>query len=338
MNQEITNQDFVIKELAKFNPITANVAKVRDKYMKIEVKDSKDLMNYDLAKVAHREIVTTRTGIEKLRVELKASSLEFGRKVDAEAKKWKAAAKEIEDHLMKQRKVVEDELERIQKEKDDAIKDEEERKRREEEARIEKIRQEQEAKERELVEKEERLAQEEEERQRKWDEDQARITEEQEAKERKLQEERDKVEAEKQAIEDEKARIEVEKIEKLHQARRDIAFPYRKFWKSSNYCFGTMSQTNFESIMEDLKESKASHEELLEKQRIKDEKDRIAAEKAETERLEALKPDIEKIHLLALGIRSLTMPDVQSNDAFVIIDTAKCDLLRIAKYLEDAEL
>ena len=49
MNQELTNQDYVKKELAKFNPMTAKLAEIKDKYMKIEVKGLDDRMNYDLS-------------------------------------------------------------------------------------------------------------------------------------------------------------------------------------------------------------------------------------------------------------------------------------------------
>ena len=57
-----------------------------------------------------------RVNIEKKRKELKASSLEFGRAVDGEAKRLTSAVLEVESHLLSQRKIVEDEKERIKKE------------------------------------------------------------------------------------------------------------------------------------------------------------------------------------------------------------------------------
>jgi len=329
MNNEIKDQDFIQQELAKYSLPDAEIAKMKEQAFALKVESPKDVKNYDLAKSAHQDVKKVRINIERKRTELKASSLEFGRRVDAEAKRLIGKIKEIEDYLLEQRKIVEDEKERIRKVREEQIRAEEEKKKREEEERLEKIRQEQEAKERELKEKEEAIKREQEER------------------ERKIKEDQEKIEFEKQAIENEKKRIEDEKVRVLHMVRLEIAIPFKQFWSTEEYAFGTMSETNFQSIMSDLKERKEANDAEVEAQKAKAELVRIAelfrnsfeeGEKAEVERQEALTPDIEKIHEFAVFLMDIKVPDVNNKSAKLIVKNADSQIQKLAENLSNVKL
>ena len=149
--------DHINTELAKFNFTESKLADLRGEYMPLVVAGPDDGFNYSICKEAHQNVKKKRLEIEAVRKALKADSLEYGRMVDAEAKKWDTGIREIEDHLLTQRKVVEDETKRLAAEKVRLEIEAEEKAKREEEERIEAVRKEQEAKERELKEKEEAI-------------------------------------------------------------------------------------------------------------------------------------------------------------------------------------
>jgi len=148
---ENQKDDFVTKELAKYSLSDAKIAELRAKFMPLKVAGIQDVKNYDACKTAHQEVRAIRINIEDKRKELKSKSLDFGRKVDTEAKRLTGHVLEIETHLLAQRKVVEDEAKRIENERRAAAQREEERIKREEEERLEGIRQAQAAKEKELA-------------------------------------------------------------------------------------------------------------------------------------------------------------------------------------------
>ena len=267
MSNEIVDQDFISKELTKYSLSDAKIAELSAKYMPLKVKDPNDRMNYDICKIAYRDVQTIRVGIEKKRVELKAKSLDFGRKVDAEAKRLSQKIQEIEDHLSAQRKVVEDEIARVKKEKEDAIKAEEMRKKQEEEERLNRIREEQEAKQRELDAREEKMRAEEEEK---------RLKAEEEKRERERQQEAIKLEHERIEIEKEKIEIaksalaekeKQEKIVALYRERAKLAMSYVDFWKE-DYEFGTITQKEFDSILKELKAEKKKYDENKAKEEL----------------------------------------------------------------------
>ena len=214
MNQEITNEDYTSKELKKYNLADAKIAEIKSKFLPLKVKDSKDQINYDLCKSSHQEVRTIRLGIEDTRKRLKASSLEFGRKVDAEARRLTKEIVEIEEHLLAQRKVVEDEQKRIEDERRAKIEAEEEAERLEEEER-------QEAEKKAEEERLEKIRQEQEANQKALDAKQAEL----DAKEAKIKADQDKIEADKQkAIEIEEAKkkaAERAKLEAENKARKE---------------------------------------------------------------------------------------------------------------------
>ena len=75
---------------------------------------------YEAVRAAIGNLRTTRTAIEKRRVELKADALAFGRLVDTEAKRFTDLLFEIENPLKAKKAVIDDEADRVKREKEAA--------------------------------------------------------------------------------------------------------------------------------------------------------------------------------------------------------------------------
>ncbi|MXV39376.1 hypothetical protein GO491_11925 [Flavobacteriaceae bacterium Ap0902] len=91
----------------------------------------------------------------------------------------------------------------------------------------------------------------------------------------------DRLEAERKVEEE---RLEREKIEKLHNERKELALPYYQFWSEQEQSmnFGEISEKDFNTFLERVKKSKKEFE--AEQARIKAENERLAKEKAEAEK------------------------------------------------------
>lgn len=177
------------EELVPFKPTKAveyNIADARIEELKSMYSNLKGdtPVGYKQVTAAIATIRDHRVDVEKMRKQLKADALEFGRVVDAEAKRVTLLLEEIEEPLKAEKKRIDDEKERIKREAEEAERrklEEELRKKREEEEALLKAEREKEA---------------------------ARIKAEQDAREAKLAEERRAFEADR-----EKMRIEREKLE-----------------------------------------------------------------------------------------------------------------------------
>lgn len=223
----------------------STITDLRERYTGLSAETPE---KYEQVRLAIADVRTVRVSVEHARKALKADALEFGRRVDGEAKRITAALLEIEVPLKEAKAVVDEEAARIQREKDEAVQRELERelaekKRAEDEERQrveaerkaeqERIEAEQEA-ERKRLEKEReelRAAQEKmeakmAEQKRRIEEENARIEQERQAieAERKAEQDRkDREELERQA----KARAEKERVEaeKAERARREAMRP-----------------------------------------------------------------------------------------------------------------
>lgn len=91
-------------------------------YMELTVDSPEDTKGVKRVHAARMDVRAVRTGLEKSRKALKAEALEFGRKVDSEAKRIKALIEPIETHLIEQENIVKREEERKKKEKEEAEK------------------------------------------------------------------------------------------------------------------------------------------------------------------------------------------------------------------------
>jgi hypothetical protein len=112
------NEETIKRELQKYNVTDAAIAKLNAEYMSLAVKDANDKQGYEVCKAARIDIKKRRVEVEKTRVILKAESLEYGRRVDGEAKRITALLEPIEIHLIGQEKIVDDEKARIKAEEE----------------------------------------------------------------------------------------------------------------------------------------------------------------------------------------------------------------------------
>lgn len=101
----------------QYNITDSAIAKMKEKYKGLKITDLKDTKGYEEVRLAIADVRTRRTAVEDKRVELKKDALEFGRKVDKEAKRITALLLKIEDPLKAEKKRIDDEADRIKEEK-----------------------------------------------------------------------------------------------------------------------------------------------------------------------------------------------------------------------------
>lgn len=301
------------------------IAELRQKFGGLACDTPKGYESTRLAIAQCREL---RGKVEKRRKELKADSLEFGRKVDAVAK-----------HLTSELLSIEEPLALLKSEVDD-------RKQKEREAK--------EAAERAKVEAELKA---------KHEAEQARLKAEREAEEAKLAQERAKLEAEraemaaKQKAIDEANRIERQKMEADRaKAEQESKERQAKIDAENTERQRAIDEANRKIETErkaiEAAKQKAEREEFERQAKIKAEFDarekaeaarhyaeleharKVAAEATERARLEAMKPDIEKVHAFAKAIRSMNCPGLRSDDARTAVNVAMEQMAEIASVLE----
>jgi len=290
---------------------------------------------YEQVRLAIGKTRELRVQVEKRRKELKADSLEFGRKVDAVARQ-----------LTNELETIEEPLALLKSEVDDA-------KKREKEAK--------EKAERDAIEADLRA---------RHEANEARLKSEREAAEAKLAEERAKLDAEraemaaKQQAIDEANRVEREKME-AEKAKADAEAKERQAKIDAENKRIAEEQAYKQAVIEEDNRKLEEKRNAIEAQRqaaeraefervtkvkaeaeakAKIETDRIDAEKKAAEhkawqeserlRLDAMKPDIEKVHAFAKAVRSLSCPGLKSDDARNAVRIATTQLAEIAEVLD----
>jgi hypothetical protein len=273
-------------------------------YLPLTILGPEDKSGFEAVHSARMNVKKARVQVEKTRVKLKANALEFGRQVDAEAKRLTALIAPIESHLQSEEDGYHAEIE--------AIKEAEERKRREAledrlralaacgvmtlSTTVEAMTEEQfnhflHGKQAEKKAHDEQLAREAEEKRKR---------EEAEAAER----------ARLQAEQEQQRKAEAERIAKEHAELERI----RKQQEAE--------QAKIEAERKRLAEEKAARERAEELERLKREAEerakqeietkRLAAE-AEAKRIAALRPDHEKLLAVAKAVRGVEIPSVSSD-------------------------
>lgn len=110
--------DAVTLDLVKrYNVADEKIAELREKFMPLTIAGVEDRRGYDMVHSARMEIRDLRVTVEKTRKALKEDALEYGRKVDREAKRIASQLAPIEDHLEAQEKAVDAEREKIKAQK-----------------------------------------------------------------------------------------------------------------------------------------------------------------------------------------------------------------------------
>ena len=110
----------ITKELQEFNLTDAAIAELKDRYKDLVIKDEHDTVGARAVHEAKMDIVRRRTGTEKIRQSLKAESLEYGRKVDGEAKHIFALLAPIEKRLEEEENRIKEIKEKIKREAEEA--------------------------------------------------------------------------------------------------------------------------------------------------------------------------------------------------------------------------
>ena len=103
----------VATELQRFDLADTAIAAMRAEYMPLTICGLTDTVGYKAVHSARMVVKNHRVQVEKVRKELKADALEYGRRVDAEAKRITAMLEPIEGHLARKEDAYEAEKERI---------------------------------------------------------------------------------------------------------------------------------------------------------------------------------------------------------------------------------
>ena len=297
------------KPVVKYSPSDAVIADLRSQYAGLTC-DTKE--GYELTRQAIGTIRTYRVEIEKHRVFLKADALEYGRKVDSEAKRLTADLLAIEEPLKAKKKAIDDEKERVIREAEEA-----ERARAEavvkarldaEEAARRQVREAEEARLREVA------AGLEAERQ-KLAAERAQAVEAQRVAQEKIEDERREFRRQQQLLAEEQDRIA-----RAHEAERQ-RLEREEFER----------QAKVQAVQE---ANERVARERLEAEARKAEAERLA--EAERKRIEAERPDVEKVQAFAAFLRTgIIRPVVKSKRALALIDAVMQDLATSAAMCEN---
>lgn len=105
----------------EFKVSEADVAVLSSKYLSLKIAGAVDKKGYDLVHAGRMEVREVRTHIEKTRKRLKEQSLEYGRAVDAEAKRITNMIAPVEAYLLAEETRVDDEINAIKAAKQKAL-------------------------------------------------------------------------------------------------------------------------------------------------------------------------------------------------------------------------
>jgi len=103
--------------VVKYDITNVAIKQMETDYMVLTVQGLEDEVGFNQVHEARMIVKTHRVAVEKKRKDLKAGALEFGRKVDSEAKRITALLEPIETHLQTEEDKVTKEKERIRAEK-----------------------------------------------------------------------------------------------------------------------------------------------------------------------------------------------------------------------------
>ncbi len=113
--------------LAKFDLTEATIEKMREEGLALRTKGVDDHEALALVHNARMAVKAHRVAVEKTRKALKADALEYGKRVDGEARRLTSLLRPIEDHLQAEEDLVAKEKARIKEEERQAAKAELER-------------------------------------------------------------------------------------------------------------------------------------------------------------------------------------------------------------------
>uniref|UniRef100_A0A6M3XS99 Uncharacterized protein n=1 Tax=viral metagenome TaxID=1070528 RepID=A0A6M3XS99_9ZZZZ len=308
-------------EIVKYDVTEAAISEMRSLYMDLTVKDIDDKEGFEAVHSARMVVKGKRIAVEKQRKDFKADALDFGRRVDTEAKKIFSLLEPIEGHLQEQEDVVINERKRIQAEKEAA-----------EQARIQ-----------DMIDSlalvgcimpffdlatmtDEAFTVLYAEKKAAFEAEQSRIAEEKRLEIERLEKERLEREAEAKRLADERAELDKIKAEqeaerkRLKEEQDKIDAEKRK---AERIAFEKQALENARIAAEKATKEKAEREAA----------EKVAAEakaKDEAERAEKLRPDREKLLSFANSLLEIRAPEVSDTRAQGVADTAIAEIYRIA--------
>jgi hypothetical protein len=104
-------------QIVQYNVTDAAIEKMKSEYMALTVTGLDDEIGFKQVHEARMIVKSHRVEVEKTRKGLKADALEWGKKVEAEAKRVTALLEPIETHLQTEEEKITKEKERIRQEK-----------------------------------------------------------------------------------------------------------------------------------------------------------------------------------------------------------------------------
>ena len=113
--KDITVEEVISTEIKKFNLADAKIAELKEQFKDLKISGVEDKDGYKAVSEAIKIVRTYRTGVEKVRKQIKEDYLKTGRAIDEEAKRLTASLEEIENPLKDKKQEIDDE---IQAEKD----------------------------------------------------------------------------------------------------------------------------------------------------------------------------------------------------------------------------
>lgn len=116
ITKEPATQSMILYSVTK-----ETISEMSAKYLPLTVAGIEDKEGLKIVHAARLLCRSARVAIEKTRKEAKEESLRYGQKVDAEAKRLTSLIEPIELHLTNQEELVEREIARLAKEKEDAV-------------------------------------------------------------------------------------------------------------------------------------------------------------------------------------------------------------------------
>jgi len=115
METEFSGQTLlrVADDIKKFGVADDAIAELKAKYAPLVIDGVDDLKGFETVKKARLEVRKYRTRVEDVRKALKSDSLEYGRRVDSEAKRITGLILEVETDLQQKEMAIEQERQRI---------------------------------------------------------------------------------------------------------------------------------------------------------------------------------------------------------------------------------
>lgn len=108
------------RELTKFDVVVPAVAELSKDFLPLKITSVDDTEGYAEVSKALRFVVSKRTAVEEKRKELKADSLAYGRAVDARAKEITEMLSPVESHLRSEKDRIDLEKEEIKRKEEEA--------------------------------------------------------------------------------------------------------------------------------------------------------------------------------------------------------------------------